>query len=69
MLSVNEKAMEIAEEMMDWSDELKIKVFELKNGGKIIDCGINVEGDMKQAFYLLISAWEDLAQVQYPYTR
>lgn len=44
LLSVNEKAMEIAEEMMDWSDELKVKTIELKNGAKVIDCGINVEG-------------------------
>ncbi len=36
--------MEIAEEMMDWSEELKIKTLELKNGSKIIDCGINVPG-------------------------
>jgi len=44
LLSVNEKSMEIAEDMMDWSEELKIKAFELKNGGKVIDCGINVPG-------------------------
>ncbi len=44
MLSVNEKAMEIAEEMMDWSEELRVKVLELKNGSKVIDCGINAEG-------------------------
>lgn len=44
LLSVNEKALEIAEEMMDWSDELKVKTIELKNGASIIDCGINVEG-------------------------
>ncbi|MCZ7357649.1 MAG: methenyltetrahydromethanopterin cyclohydrolase [Candidatus Methanoperedens sp.] len=44
MLSVNEKAMEIAEEMMDWSEELKVKVIELKNGAKVIDCGINADG-------------------------
>ncbi|HEY9207037.1 MAG TPA: methenyltetrahydromethanopterin cyclohydrolase [Candidatus Methanoperedens sp.] len=44
MLSVNEKAMEIAEEMMDWSEELKVKTIELSNGSKVIDCGINVEG-------------------------
>ncbi|MCE8422414.1 MAG: methenyltetrahydromethanopterin cyclohydrolase [Candidatus Methanoperedens sp.] len=44
MLSVNEKAMEIAEEMMDWSEELRVKVIELKSGAKIIDCGINVPG-------------------------
>ncbi|NJD77110.1 MAG: methenyltetrahydromethanopterin cyclohydrolase [Candidatus Methanoperedens sp.] len=44
MLSVNEKAMEIAEEMMDWSEELKVKTMELDNGSKVVDCGINVEG-------------------------
>ena len=36
--------MEIAEEMMDWSEELKVKTIELDNGSKVIDCGINVEG-------------------------
>ena len=36
--------MEIAEDMMDWSEELKIKTLELKNGSKVIDCGINVPG-------------------------
>lgn len=36
--------MEIAEEMMDWSEELKVKVIELKNGAKVIDCGINADG-------------------------
>jgi len=44
LLSVNEKALEIAEEMMDWSEELKVKVLEMKNGAKVIDCGINTEG-------------------------
>lgn len=36
--------MEIAEEMMDWSEELKVKTMELDNGSKVVDCGINVEG-------------------------
>jgi methenyltetrahydromethanopterin cyclohydrolase len=44
MLSVNEKGLEIADEMMDWAEDLKIKVVELKNGAKIIDCGVNVSG-------------------------
>jgi methenyltetrahydromethanopterin cyclohydrolase len=44
LLSVNEKGMEIAEEMMDWSEELKVKTIELKNGSKVIDCGVNVDG-------------------------
>lgn len=44
MLSVNEKGLEIAEEMMDWSEELKVKTIELKNGSKVIDCGVNESG-------------------------
>ncbi len=36
--------MEIAEDMMDYSEELNVKALELKNGSKVIDCGINVEG-------------------------
>jgi methenyltetrahydromethanopterin cyclohydrolase len=44
MLSVNEKGLEIAEEMMDWAEELKIKTIELKNDATVIDCGVNVSG-------------------------
>ncbi len=36
--------MEIAEDMMDWSEELRVKTLELKNGAKVIDCGINAVG-------------------------
>ncbi len=36
--------MEIAEYMMEWSEDLKVKTLELKNGSKVIDCGINAEG-------------------------
>ncbi|MCL7414155.1 MAG: methenyltetrahydromethanopterin cyclohydrolase, partial [ANME-2 cluster archaeon] len=44
MLSVNEKGFEIAEEMMDWAEELKVKAIELKNDARVIDCGVNVSG-------------------------
>ena len=44
MLSVNEKGLEIAEEMMDWAEELKIKDAKLDNGAIVIDCGVNVSG-------------------------
>ncbi|MBW6518255.1 MAG: methenyltetrahydromethanopterin cyclohydrolase [ANME-2 cluster archaeon] len=44
MLSVNEKGLEIAEEMMDWAEELKVKAIELKNDARVIDCGVNVSG-------------------------
>ncbi|MGZ4905909.1 MAG: methenyltetrahydromethanopterin cyclohydrolase [Halobacteriota archaeon] len=44
MLSVNEISMGIVEEMLDYTEELKIEAIELDNGSTIIDCGINVEG-------------------------
>jgi methenyltetrahydromethanopterin cyclohydrolase len=36
MLSVNEKGLEIAEEMMDWAEELKVKTIELKNDARVM---------------------------------
>lgn len=45
LLSVNEKALEIVEdEIIEWSDELKVKTHVLKNGARVIDFGINVPG-------------------------
>ena len=44
MLSVNEISMGIVEEMLDYTEELKIEALELDNGSTVIDCGINVEG-------------------------
>jgi methenyltetrahydromethanopterin cyclohydrolase len=44
MLSVNEGAYGIVEEMLDYSEELKIEAHELSNGALVVDCGVNVEG-------------------------
>ncbi len=44
MLSVNEISMGIVEEMLDYTEELKIEAIELDNGSTVIDCGINGEG-------------------------
>lgn len=45
MLSVNEKALQIVEEeIVEWSDELKVKTNVLKNGARVIDFGVNVPG-------------------------
>ncbi|MGZ4922880.1 MAG: methenyltetrahydromethanopterin cyclohydrolase [Halobacteriota archaeon] len=44
MLSVNEISMGIVEEMLDYTEELKIEALELDNGSTVIDCGVNVEG-------------------------
>ncbi|MHC1593672.1 MAG: methenyltetrahydromethanopterin cyclohydrolase [Methermicoccaceae archaeon] len=44
MLSVNEGAMAVVEEMLDYSDDLKIKAHELSNGSLVVDCGVEAEG-------------------------
>ena len=44
MLSVNERALEITEVMVDWAEELKVEEIKLKNKATVIDCGVNVTG-------------------------
>lgn len=44
MLSVNEQALDIVDDMIDWSEEFKIKAHTLDNGSTVIDCGIEVSG-------------------------
>lgn len=44
MLSVNEQALDIAEEMINWSEEFKIRAHTLDNGSTVIDCGVDVPG-------------------------
>jgi methenyltetrahydromethanopterin cyclohydrolase len=44
VLSVNEISMGIVEEMLDYTEELKIEAVELDNGSTVIDCGVNVDG-------------------------
>lgn len=44
MISLNEMALGIVEDMMDFEEELKIKSHRLENGSTVIDCGINVPG-------------------------
>ena len=51
IVSVNEKASKIAEEMIRSSEELGIAVMKLKNGAIVIDAGINVRGGLKAGIY------------------
>jgi methenyltetrahydromethanopterin cyclohydrolase len=44
MISVNEMALDIVEDMMDYEEELRINSKRLENGATIIDCGINTPG-------------------------
>ncbi len=44
LLSVNELALDIVEEMLDFEEELRIESKKLENGATVIDCGVNVPG-------------------------
>ena len=44
MLSVNETALDIVEELIEWSEEFKVKAHTLDNGSTVIDCGVEVSG-------------------------
>lgn len=47
MISVNERASKIADEMIQGEEELGVKVLKLKNGAVVIDSGINAQGSLK----------------------
>ena len=44
MLSVNELALDIVEDMLDYEEELRIQSKKLENGATVIDCGVEVPG-------------------------
>lgn len=44
MISVNEIALDIVEDMMDYEEELRIESVRLENKATVIDCGVNVAG-------------------------
>ncbi len=44
MISVNEMALDIVEDMVDYEEELRIEASRLNNGATVIDCGVNVPG-------------------------
>lgn len=52
MVSVNLLAQEIAEDMMDYSEELQIEVTQTESGAFIIDAGVNAEGSILAGEYV-----------------
>jgi len=44
MFSLNKSALEIAEELIDYSDDYRVGVDELSNGSMVVDCGLNAPG-------------------------
>jgi len=44
LLSVNELALDIVEDMLDYEEELNVRSKKFSNGATVIDCGVNVKG-------------------------
>ena len=51
MISVNERASKIADEMIRESEKLGVGVIELNNGAVAVDAGINAQGSLKAGKY------------------
>ncbi|MBW6470010.1 MAG: methenyltetrahydromethanopterin cyclohydrolase [Methanosarcinaceae archaeon] len=65
MISVNEKGLDIIDDMLDWEEEMKVESKQLANGATIIDCGVNVEGGYDAGMYLSRICLADLAELTY----
>ena len=50
MLSVNERAYSIVEDLMEFEEDYRVEVHELKNNATVIDCGVNVAAGDEGAF-------------------
>ena len=44
MLSVNELALDIFEELFEYAEEFNAVPYELDNGARIVDCGVSTPG-------------------------
>ncbi|ADC64778.1 methenyltetrahydromethanopterin cyclohydrolase [Ferroglobus placidus DSM 10642] len=63
MVSVNELALEIVEEMLDYEEELRIESKKLDNGAVVIDCGVNVEGSIEAGKLYTLVCMGGLAEI------
>lgn len=68
MVSVNEKAAEIAKRMVLSKDELKIGVKKLGNGALILDCGVKEYGGIMAGKLFSEICMGGLAEVEFSYT-
>lgn len=67
MVSVNEKAAEIAKKMVLSKDELKVGVRKLENGALIVDCGVDEYGGIMAGKLFSEACMGGLATVEFSY--
>ncbi len=63
MLSVNELALDIVEDMLDYEEELNVRSRKFSNGATVIDCGINAKGGYDAAIMFVQICMGGLAGV------
>jgi len=63
LLSVNELALDIVEDMLDYEEELNIRSRKFSNGATVIDCGVNVKGGYDAAIMFVQVCMGGLAGV------
>ncbi|MEE8403277.1 MAG: methenyltetrahydromethanopterin cyclohydrolase [Candidatus Hydrothermarchaeaceae archaeon] len=63
-MNLNKNAVEIAMEMMEKKDELKIDCSELENGTKLIDCGVKAPGSLEAGRLFALACMGGLAKIE-----
>ncbi|AGK61932.1 methenyltetrahydromethanopterin cyclohydrolase [Archaeoglobus sulfaticallidus PM70-1] len=64
MVSINEMAMDIVEDMLDFEEELRIESKKLENGATVIDCGVNVPGGYEAGILYTQICMGGLAEIE-----
>ncbi len=52
MISINERAFKVVNEMIDRADELRVKVVRAPCGATVVDCGVSVEGSIEAGLHV-----------------
>jgi methenyltetrahydromethanopterin cyclohydrolase len=63
MLSVNERAYSIVEDLMEFEEDYCVKVHELKNGATVIDCGVEAKGSYDAGMFFVQISMGGLAGI------
>jgi methenyltetrahydromethanopterin cyclohydrolase len=63
-MNLNENAVKIAKELIERKNELNIEHFELENGTKIIDCGVNVPGGLEVGRLFALACMGGLSEIE-----
>ena len=63
MLSVNERAYQIVEDLMEFAEDYCVEVHELRNGATVVDCGVNAKGSYDAGMFFIQISMGGLAGV------